>query len=213
MTEELEQAPEGTLRPYVVFERIRNRGIREKIGANGQVIQKGEHPETWKCFLADERGELHTWATVGGMQGYVAKGYTPIQLVGFDEYLARKDPNQDLVQELRALQFLFGTTVAETKKLRAIAAENEELKAQLEALQSSVGNTSDAANANSKLLEESAKVRDELEAANKKLLAEMEAQRKELEALRKQSEKDKAALKAAEGKTVVESTKGGQSVG
>lgn len=167
--------PEDPNIPYIVFERLRNKGIRELKSADGKYIQRGEHKERWKCMLANPNGELFTWATVAGMQQYVAKGYVPLELHNFESYLARKDPNQDMVQEFTALYAMFSRTVNETAKLREALVEAEALKA-----------------------------------ANEKLIAEMEKAKKELAELKKQSAKDKAADKVAEGTTVVHSTKGGQ---
>ena len=133
---------EGPTRPYIVFERTMNKNHkkRKQDTSSGVVLQTAARKEKWKCFLADNNGELHPWATLSGIQRYISKGYIPLEFGDFDGYLARKKPNQDMVLELLTLRQMLTRTVDDAQALEQLRAgkaaaekERQELLAKFEA--------------------------------------------------------------------------------
>lgn len=196
------QEKSKTPRPYIVFRRTVNKGQRKRV-ANGtnEVTQLGEHEQLWRCELTDRSGELSTWATVGGMQYYVAKGYVPVELGQFEEFFARKDKTQDMVQELVGVFQTFSRSVQEGNALQAAIKEREDLLARLAELEAKSVDSADLEAEKARLeaeaaakVEAEAKAREHAEAQNAKLVAEMEELKT---ALAEQKKAAAAAAKAA----------------
>jgi DNA repair exonuclease SbcCD ATPase subunit len=187
---------ESSARPYIIFRRTVNKGQRERVSKKtGEVTQLGEHVQLWRCELTDRGGELCTWATVSGMQQYVAKGYVPVELGNFEEFFARKDKTQDMVQELIGVYQTFSRSVQEGKALQEAIAQNEALAARIAELEANAGDPSAVAKLEAEAaakIEAEAKARKALEEQNAKLLKELE------EANKAVAEQKKAA--AAEAK-------------
>lgn len=168
------QEKETVVRPYIIFRRTLNKGLKPRIAKKtGEVTQQGEYQEDWRCELTDSKGELATWATVAGMQYYVGKGYQPTHLGDFEAYLARKDKSQEMIQELTALYQVFSRNVREGAELSSAVQEIDALKARIAELEAVSGSEGSQDELNAKL-EAEAKARADAEAANQKLLEELE---------------------------------------
>lgn len=189
---------ESSARPYIIFRRTVNKGQRERVSKKtGEITQLGEHEQDWRCELTDRSGELCTWATVSGMQQYIAKGYVPKKLGNFQEFFARKDKTQDMVQELMGVYQTLSRTVQEGEALQHAIEANKALEARIAELEANAGDPAALANLAAEKAKLEADAAAKIKAAEDeraKLLQDMEDLKK---ALAEQKKVNAAEAKAS----------------
>lgn len=182
----------GIVRPCVIFDRIVNKDEkRDKVHVakdalgrevSRHVTQTAARRELWPCYLANPKGELFTWATMLGMQQYIAKGWTPVELKGFEEYFARK-ASGDMVDELRVMYEMLSASVKRTRELAELISERDALREELKA--ALAGSNDPKVAARIAELEAHSKERDELKQNMATLQQKLLEKGKELEDERK----------------------------
>lgn len=119
---------------YVIFERIRNKGLKEKRSKKDPkvILMEGEKIEKWVCKLVDDNDDFHTWATADHLRDYIKKGYRVLGHGGvLEKAQAQVDQNHPFTQFLYELHYELEKELGKNQEIDKLKAENEALKAQL----------------------------------------------------------------------------------
>lgn len=128
-------------RPMLVLQRVRNKNVRplaESKDEKGNIKipeHSGERSEIWEKALVSHRPPFdpYTWVTKEWVMSLLQRGMLPLEIKNM-EFLPSDYPKEWRNKLLEALSVVASSTAANAKSVE-LAAENEELKKRLEALQ------------------------------------------------------------------------------
>lgn len=137
MSENQETAERDARKPYIVFDRVVNKGKKRKVKKEKYqdekvetVTTEGETREDWVLELTNRDGQLRIWATEEQIRHYERKGYVVKEVVGLHEYLGTRKPN-DFTREVYKLAVYLDEKVGKNNALEEALRRNKELEEKL----------------------------------------------------------------------------------